>query len=62
MDFKNSEEWLYPNLDPFMDHEEKFTHLAQLRQEGLETARQSGADYLLVCVCCEGGGGGGVKT
>ena len=59
VDFKSSEKWLYPNFDPFMEHEEKFIHLAQLRQEGLETARKSGADYLLGCGggCGEGGGG-----
>lgn len=48
VDFFSSDEWLYLNLDPFMNHEEKFLHLAQLKQEGLETARESGADYLLV--------------
>ena len=56
VDFKSSEEWLYPTFEPFKEHDERFEHIAKLRQEGLEEARKSGADYLLVslyCLLCE---------
>ncbi len=52
VDLKSSDEWLYPNLDPFEEHDERFVHVAQLRQEGLEAARRSGADYLFVSYQC----------
>ncbi len=45
--------WLYPNLDPFEEHDERFVHVALLRQEGLEAARRSGADYLFVSYQCD---------
>ncbi|XP_064395609.1 procollagen galactosyltransferase 1-like isoform X2 [Halichondria panicea] len=43
--------WLYPNLNPFEEHDERFVHVAQLRQEGLEGARRLGADYLFRLDC-----------
>ncbi len=48
IDYKSSEEWLYPTRDPFKEYDERFEHVAKLRQEGLEAARRSGADYLFV--------------
>ncbi|XP_064395721.1 procollagen galactosyltransferase 2-like isoform X1 [Halichondria panicea] len=51
VDLKSSDEWLYPNLDPFEEHDERFVHVAQLRQEGLEAARRSGVDYLFRLDC-----------
>ncbi|XP_064395514.1 procollagen galactosyltransferase 2-like isoform X2 [Halichondria panicea] len=51
VDLKSSDEWLYPNIDPFEEHDERFIHVAQLRQEGLEAARRSGADYLFRLDC-----------
>ena len=50
VDFKSSEEWLYSTSEPFKELDERFEHIARLRQEGLEEARKSGADYLLVSV------------
>ncbi len=52
VDLKSSHEWLYLNLNPFEEHDERFVHVAQLRQEGLEAAGRSGADYLFVSYQC----------
>ena len=50
VDLQISDEWLYPTGDPFAMPDERYEHIARLRQEGLDAARTASADYLLVCV------------
>lgn len=58
----NEEEWLLSNRDPLKMTDERYERISQLRQEGLEEARRSGAHYLLVSTgegVWWGGAGGG---
>lgn len=48
IDLGHEEEWLYASREPLLMTEERYTQISQLRQEGLEEARTSGAHYLLV--------------
>ena len=48
VDFETFTEWLYPTTGPFDLSEERYTHIAKLKQAALEAARKTGADYLLV--------------
>lgn len=48
VDLGNEEEWLYESRDPLLMSDERFTRISQLRQEGLEHARKTRAQYLLV--------------
>lgn len=48
VDFVSMDAWLYPVFDPFAMPEERYLHVAQLRQQGLDAARKAGADYLFV--------------
>ena len=48
VDLQISDKWLYPSDDPFEMTEERYEHIAKLRQEGLEAARKANADNLLV--------------
>ncbi len=57
VDFEYSDVWLYPTFDPFEMFEERYLHMAQLRQQSLDTARDMGADYFFVS-SGEGRGGG----
>ena len=44
----NEEEWLLSSRDPLKMTDERYERISQLRQDGLEEARRSGARYLLV--------------
>ena len=48
VDLEHKEEWLYPSRHPFKKTEERYSHVSQLRQEGLHAAREMKAQYLLV--------------
>ena len=48
VDLGHEEEWLYTSTHPLEMTDERYTHMSQLRQEGLEEARKIGAHYLLV--------------
>ena len=48
VDLQISEEWLYDTEDPFEMGDERYEQIARLRQTGLEAARATNADYLLV--------------
>ena len=58
----HEEAWLYPTRDPMTKSDERYLRVSQLRQEGLDEARESGADYLLVsaltCWCAKADLGG----
>ena len=44
------EEWVYHSRAPYDWHEERYLHVSKLRQEALDTARLSGADFLMVSI------------
>ena len=48
VDCHSSSEWIYPTRDPYEKPNQWYKHVAKLRQKALDTAREAGADYLLV--------------
>ena len=41
-------QWFYNNREPFEWHDERITHMCELRQKALVDARLMEADYILV--------------
>ena len=48
VDLGHEEQWLFADRNPLAMTDERYVHISQLRQQGLEEARKQKAHYLLV--------------
>ncbi len=48
INFGYSDAWLYPTFNAYDMPDERYLHMAQLKQQALDAAREIRADYLFV--------------